>query len=138
MAPVQPVSPPPTGTVGGDSGGGAAAATAVSWARQELGKPYQWAAAGPGTFDCSGLTLYIYAKAGIYLPHYSGAQFNVGRHVSRGELLPGDLVFFGSPIHHMGIYVGGGQMIHAPQTGDVVRFASVDSSDYAGAVRVVG
>ena len=140
-APALPSALTPTATVGsgtGGSGGDAAAGTAVSWARQELGKPYQWAAAGPDTFDCSGLTLFVYAKAGIYLGHYTGSQFNVGRHVSRGDLIPGDLVFFGSPIHHVGIYVGGGQMIHAPQTGDVVRFASVDSPDYAGAVRVVG
>jgi cell wall-associated NlpC family hydrolase len=137
--------PVATGTVGGSGDGGgnassgsAAAATAVSWARQELGKPYRWAAAGPNSFDCSGLTLFIYAKAGISLPHYSGAQFNVGRHVSRSELLPGDLVFFGSPIHHMGIYIGGGQMIHSPQTGDVVKISSISRSDWTGAVRVVG
>jgi cell wall-associated NlpC family hydrolase len=72
----------------------------------------------------------------VSLPHYSRAQFNEGRHVSQGELMPGDLVFFGSPIHHMGLYVGGGNMIHAPQTGDVVKVSSAFRSDYAGAVRL--
>jgi cell wall-associated NlpC family hydrolase len=82
--------------------------------------------------------MYVYARAGVYLPHSSGAQYGSGRHVSRSELRPGDLVFFGSPIHHVGIYVGGGQMIEAPHTGAVVRYAGVDRSDYVGATRVAG
>lgn len=125
---------PPTGLVAGSD----AARVAVQWAYRELGKPYVWGAAGPDSFDCSGLTQYIYGKAGVYLPHYTGSQWNVGRHVDRSELRPGDLVFYFSDLHHMGIYVGNGQVIHAPHTGDVVRVAPLDMDPYAGAVRVVG
>ncbi|MDX6221090.1 MAG: peptidoglycan DL-endopeptidase CwlO [Frankiales bacterium] len=132
---------------GGSSGGGSSgsagppssrAATAVAAAYQQLGAPYDWAADGPAAFDCSGLTAYVWAAAGVTLPHSSQAQFGVGAHVSRSQLAPGDLVFFGSPIHHVGIYVGNGNMIDAPQTGDVVRVQSINRSDYAGAVRVTG
>ena len=131
-APTPSSDPPPaSGPPSGDR-----AMIAVREAERQLGKPYQWAAAGPDRFDCSGLTLWSYAKAGISLPHSSRAQFDEGRHVSRSELQPGDLVFYGSPIHHMGIYVGGGRYINAPQTGDVVKYASYDRSDYAGAVRL--
>jgi cell wall-associated NlpC family hydrolase len=109
---------------------------AVAEAYRQLGKPYRYGAAGPNSFDCSGLTMWVWAKAGVSLPHSSRAQYGEGRHVSRGELMPGDLVFFGSPIHHVGIYVGGGQYIAAPHTGDVVGFRSLGRSDYAGAVRL--
>jgi cell wall-associated NlpC family hydrolase len=127
------------GTVGGTAGPPSSrAATAVAAAYRQLGDPYDWAADGPGSFDCSGLTAFVWAAAGVTLPHSSQAQFDVGSHVSRGELAPGDLVFFGAPIHHVGIYVGNGQMIDAPQTGDVVRVQSIDRSDYTGAVRVTG
>ncbi len=76
--------------------------------RSRLGAPYVWAAAGPSSFDCSGLTMWCYRQIGISLPHSSRAQINVGQRVSRANLQPGDLVFFGSPIHHVGMYVGGG------------------------------
>jgi cell wall-associated NlpC family hydrolase len=109
---------------------------AVAEAYRQLGKPYRWGAAGPNAFDCSGLTMWVWGKAGVSLPHSSRAQYGQGRHVSRGELQPGDLVFFGSPIHHVGIYVGGGQYIAAPHTGDVVGFRSLSRGDYAGAVRL--
>ncbi|HWL35768.1 MAG TPA: NlpC/P60 family protein [Frankiaceae bacterium] len=112
------------------------AAIAVQEAYRQLGKPYRWGAEGPDSFDCSGLSKWAWAKAGVSLPHYSRAQYNEGRHVSQGELQPGDLVFFGNPIHHLGIYVGNGNMIHAPQTGDVVKVSSAMRSDYAGAVRL--
>ncbi len=112
------------------------AGVAVATARAQLGKPYVWAAEGPGSFDCSGLTLYSWRAAGVSLPHSSRMQINSGTQVSRSALQPGDLVFFGSPsIHHVGIYVGGGQMIHAPQAGDVVRYASISIMNYAGATR---
>jgi peptidoglycan DL-endopeptidase CwlO len=114
------------------------AAVAVAAAYRQLGAPYDWAADGPGAFDCSGLTAYAWAAAGVSLPHSSQAQFDVGAHVARSQLARGDLVFFGSPIHHVGIYVGNGEMIDAPQTGDVVRVQSIDRPDYAGAVRVTG
>ncbi len=112
------------------------AAFAVREAYRQLGKPYRWGAAGPDTFDCSGLTMWAWAKAGVALPHSSRMQFGEGRHVSRDELAPGDLVFFGSPIHHVGIYVGNGSMVSAPQTGDVVKVSSALRDDYVGAVRL--
>jgi cell wall-associated NlpC family hydrolase len=112
------------------------ASEAVAEAYRQLGKPYEWAAAGPDRFDCSGLTMWAWARAGVSLPHSSQAQFDRGTHVSSNDLRPGDLVFFGSPIHHVGIYVGGGNMINAPQTGDVVRIAPAMRSDYVGAVRL--
>ncbi|MCU1675487.1 MAG: hypothetical protein JWM93_245 [Frankiales bacterium] len=109
---------------------------AVEWARQMLGRPYRWGAVGPSTFDCSGLTSYVWRKAGISLSHSSRAQRWEGRNVKRSELRAGDLVFFGRwSIHHVGIYIGGGMMISAPQTGDHVRIQSMDRSDYVGAVR---
>lgn len=111
------------------------AAVAVAAARAQLGKPYVWAADGPGSFDCSGLTMYAWGQAGVSLPHSSGMQINSGTRVSRSELKPGDLVFYGSPIHHVAMYVGGGQVIHAPQSGDVVKYASIDMMSYAGATR---
>jgi cell wall-associated NlpC family hydrolase len=115
--------------------GSGGARVAVEWAYKELGKPYQWGAAGPDSFDCSGLTQYVWAKAGVYLDHYTGSQWNEGRHVSQSELQPGDLVFFGSDLHHVGLYIGNGNMIEAPHTGANVRIAPYDRPDYAGAVR---
>jgi len=111
------------------------ASVAVATARAQLGKPYVWAASGPDSFDCSGLTMFSWAAAGVSLPHSAAMQYNSAPHVSRSQLQPGDLVFFGSPAYHVGIYVGGGQMIHAPQTGDVVKYASISILDYSGAAR---
>ena len=108
---------------------------AVEWAHKMLGRPYVWGASGPSSFDCSGLTSYVWRKAGVSLSHSSRAQIGEGRRVSRSELRPGDLVFYGSPIHHVGIYIGGGMKIAAPQTGDVVKVSSIDRGDYVGAVR---
>lgn len=108
----------------------------VTIAKKYLGVPYKWAGSSPSTgFDCSGFTLYVYRQVGVKLPHSSRAQINVGQRVPRSELAPGDLVFFGSPIHHVGIYVGGGRYIHAPHTGAVVRIDSMNRSGYAGASR---
>lgn len=122
--------------IGGNPPTSSKGAAAVWWAEKELGKPYQWAAAGPDSFDCSGLMLWAYAHVGISLPHYSGAQFVSGPHVSRSNLQPGDLVFFGSPIHHVGMYVGGGDFIEAPYTGANVRISPLAGrDDYAGATR---
>src|SRR6266498_1905046 len=122
---------------------GRAAATAVAYAMRQLGKPYQWGAQGPAAFDCSGLTSAAYLAAGIVIPRVSVDQFNAGPHVVVADLLPGDLVFYAddpanpATIHHVGMYIGKGLMVHAPHTGDVVRVASIWRSDYAGAVRVV-
>ncbi|WP_030163719.1 C40 family peptidase [Spirillospora albida] len=112
------------------------AAQALRFAMTKLGRPYVWGAEGPSTFDCSGLTMWAYKQVGISLPHYTGSQWNAGTHISRGQLQPGDLVFFYSDLHHMGMYVGDGKMIHAPQTGDVVKIAPIGGRPYAGAVRV--
>jgi cell wall-associated NlpC family hydrolase len=111
-------------------------AAAVYWAQKKLGCPYVWAAAGPNTFDCSGLTMWAYKKVGISLPHYSRAQINVGSRVSKSNLQPGDLVFFGSPIHHVGMYVGSGSFIEAPYSGSHVRITKLSKRhDFAGASR---
>ncbi len=128
---------------GGGGGGGGSwpaptippHANVVQIAKTRLGAPYVWAASGPRSFDCSGLTMWAYRQIGISLPHSSRAQINSGQRVSRSDLQPGDLVFFGSPIHHVGMYVGGGMMIHAPSSGDVVKISPAFRSDYAGACR---
>ncbi len=109
----------------------------VAIARQYLGIPYVWGGASPAGFDCSGLVMYVYAQVGIYLPHSAAAQYYSGTPISYSELAPGDLVFFGHPISHVGIYIGGGQMIHAPFEGSVVSIASVGGGgSYAGACRL--
>jgi cell wall-associated NlpC family hydrolase len=105
---------------------GHGAGAAVQAAMAQLGKPYQWAGAGPDSFDCSGLTMWAWRAGGVGLSHSAAAQYSETAHVSLADIQPGDLVFYGSPISHVGIYVGGGQMIHAPHTGDVVRYASID------------
>ena len=97
------------------------AAVAIRFAYAQLGKPYRWGAAGPGAYDCSGLTMTAWHASGVSLPHSAQAQFASRPHVATGALRPGDLVFFGSPIHHVGLYIGGGNMIAAPHTGDVVK-----------------
>jgi cell wall-associated NlpC family hydrolase len=113
----------------------------VGIAMRYLGTPYVWGGASPGGFDCSGLVAYAYSQVGVSLPHYTGAQWNVGVPVSRSDLQPGDLVFFDG-LGHVGIYIGGGQFIHAPHTGDVVKISSLGESWYAatyvGARRVTG
>jgi cell wall-associated NlpC family hydrolase len=121
----------------GDGGGGGSgrAATAVRVAYAQLGDPYRWGAGGPGAFDCSGLTSFAWRAAGVSLPHSSAAQYGSGRRVSRSDLRPGDLVFFYSPISHVGIYVGGGKMIDAPYPGSSVKITSISSMPYVGAVR---
>jgi peptidoglycan DL-endopeptidase CwlO len=110
---------------------------AVSFAYAQLGKPYQWAADGPGSYDCSGLTMAAWRAAGVSLPHSSSLQYGYGTHVSQDQLQPGDLVFFYSPISHVGIYIGGGKMIHAPHPGDVVKITSISGSymPFVGATR---
>jgi cell wall-associated NlpC family hydrolase len=111
------------------------AATAIAVAKSKLGSPYVWAAAGPNVFDCSGLTMYAWAAAGVSLPHSSAMQMSSGTRVSISSMQPGDLVFYGSPVHHVALYVGSGQVIHAPQSGDVVRYASVNMMPITGVTR---
>ncbi|HEY8533805.1 MAG TPA: NlpC/P60 family protein [Micromonospora sp.] len=111
---------------------GGKAAIVVKTACAQIGKPYVWGAAGPDAFDCSGLTQYAWAAAGVHLTHYTGAQWNEGTPVSRSEARPGDLVFFRADLSHVGIYVGNNLMVHAPNAGDRVRMASIDSMPIAG------
>jgi cell wall-associated NlpC family hydrolase len=112
----------------------------VGIAMRYLGTPYVWGGASPGGFDCSGLVAYVYSQVGVSLPHYTGAQWNVGVPVSRSDLQAGDLVFFDG-LGHVWIYIGGGQFIHAPHTGDVVKISSLTGwydSTYVGARRITG
>ncbi|WP_344438885.1 C40 family peptidase [Kitasatospora nipponensis] len=113
------------------------AADAVRFAYAQLGKPYRWGATGPDSFDCSGLTGAAWAAAGVSLPRVSQDQWNAGQHVARADLQPGDLVFFFGDLHHVGMYIGNGQMIHAPRTGENVMILDMSAMDgsYMGAVR---
>jgi cell wall-associated NlpC family hydrolase len=111
------------------------AAGAVEEARRQLGKPYRYGAAGPDSFDCSGLTMWAWGHAGRSLPHSAAAQYSATTRVPISALQPGDLVFYGSSIYHEGIYVGDGMMIEAPHTGLNVRYASIYRSDLMGAGR---
>lgn len=115
-----------------------AAAVAVEAAMSKRGSPYQWGAQGPDRFDCSGLSMWAWNQAGVNIPRTSRQQYAGLPHVSRSELRPGDLVFFGDPIHHLGIYIGDGQMVEAPYTGEVVRVNDIHRDDYAGAARPGG
>ncbi|MDX6506072.1 MAG: peptidoglycan DL-endopeptidase CwlO [Gaiellaceae bacterium] len=110
----------------------------VGIAMQYLGRPYVWGGASPSGFDCSGLVMYVYGQIGVSLPHSSYAQYGYGSPVSRGDLQPGDLVFFDG-LGHVGIYVGNGSFIHAPHTGDVVKISSLSgwyAATYVGARRL--
>jgi cell wall-associated NlpC family hydrolase len=113
-------------------------AQALRWALSKRGDPYVWGAAGPSSFDCSGLVLWAYAKVGISLPHFTGDQWNMGVHVGRNQLQPGDLVFFYPDIGHVGLYIGNGLMVDAPDFGEDVQVQPVMWSVYVGAVRIVG
>jgi cell wall-associated NlpC family hydrolase len=124
-------TPPPTNPPAPSS----RAAAAVAFARAQLGKPYVFAAAGPDTFDCSGLTMAAWAAAGVRMPHYSGSQATMFPKVGWDQLQPGDIVVFYDDLHHVGLYIGGGQMIHAPQTGDVVRIAPAWRTTFKWGVR---
>jgi peptidoglycan DL-endopeptidase CwlO len=127
-----PDAPPPDGT---------RSTQVVSIAMQYLGVPYVWGGASPSTgFDCSGFVMYVFAQVGVYLPHHAASQYGYGTPVSQDQLAPGDLVFFDG-LGHVGIYIGGGQFIHAPHTGDVVKISSLYedwySAAYVGARRVL-
>ncbi|WP_438941287.1 C40 family peptidase [Micromonospora craterilacus] len=109
-----------------------AARTAIRTACAQVGKPYVWGATGPNSFDCSGLTQYAYKAAGIYLTHFTGAQWNQGKAISRADARPGDLVFFFSDLHHVGLYLGNNQMVHAPRAGKPVNVSSITTMPVAG------
>jgi cell wall-associated NlpC family hydrolase len=114
------------------------AKVAVQTALDQLGKPYSWGAAGPSQFDCSGLTMYAWAAAGVQLPHQSGEQYGYGTHVAAdlAVLKPGDLLFFYEPIHHVALYIGSGKMVHAPTEGVPVQVVNVDWKNIVGATRL--
>jgi cell wall-associated NlpC family hydrolase len=118
--------------------GTGAARKAVQFALAQVGKPYSWGAAGPGAYDCSGLTMSAWAHAGVSLPHSAADQYNYGHHVSRSQLEPGDLIFFYQPIGHVTIYIGNGLMVSAPTEGQNVSVVplSAFNGDYTGATRL--
>ena len=147
-APPSPASPPVASTSGDQAAPLTDATTpapparyggAVGIAMQYLGIPYKWGGASPSAgFDCSGLTMFVYAQLGVSLPHYTGDQWQMGTAVSRGDLQPGDLLFFDG-LGHEGMYIGNNQMIHAPHTGDVVKISSITgwyAQTYMGARRL--
>ena len=125
--PPPPPPPPPAPNPPAPSGG---AEQAIRYAKAQVGEPYQWGAAGPDSWDCSGLTMKAWGSAGRYLPHYTVAQYDAGTPISVAQIRPGDLVFWssnGSPsgIHHVAMYIGGGQIVHAPRTGRPVTVESM-------------
>ena len=137
-------SQPLSGGATGDVVGTVSAATeqqAVSHAESQIGKPYQWGAAGPDSYDCSGLVMWAYGQVGVHLDHWTGYQWQEGARIATSALRPGDLVFFATntndpnTIHHVGIYIGNGQMVEAPYTGANVRISSAWRPDLIGAVR---
>src|SRR5207302_1586374 len=143
LAPSSVLDPPPATTDGSTQAGSVSSSLGtvtaappshyggvVGIAMQYLGTPYSWGGESPGGFDCSGLVAYVYAQMGVSLPHNAAAQYGYGTPVSSDQLEPGDLVFFDG-LGHVGIYIGGGQFIHAPHTGDVVKISSLYDSWYA-------
>jgi peptidoglycan DL-endopeptidase CwlO len=125
---VSPIPPPPAPN--------ANVAAVLQAAYSMIGTPYLYGGSSPETgFDCSGFTMWAWSHAGVYLPHSSAAQYASLPHVAQSDLQPGDLVFFYSPISHVGIYVGGGSMIHSPQTGSVVSVVPIYWDSFAGAAR---
>jgi cell wall-associated NlpC family hydrolase len=121
-------APAPSGSV----------AAVVRYAEAQVGKPYVWGADGPSSFDCSGLTMMAWRQAGISLPHSAAAQYSVGRHVTRAELQPGDLIFRYSPISHVAMYVGNGMQVAATHTGSTVKLQSAFQGEIVGYSRPNG
>ncbi len=109
---------------------------AVAYAKAQIGKSYVFGAAGPDSFDCSGLTMAAWSQAGVSLPHSSSAQYSSGQHISESELQPGDLVFYYSPISHVGMYIGDGQIVNALNPSSGVQVSGLHDMPYVGAVRV--
>jgi peptidoglycan DL-endopeptidase CwlO len=133
-----PALPPPSSASVVAAAPSEAVASILQAALAQVGKPYVWGSSGPNGFDCSGLTSFAYQAAGVSLPHSSRAQSRMGTEVSRAGLQPGDLVYFYSPVSHVGIYIGDGKMVHARTFGQPVAVTSVDQRGYAGARRILG
>jgi cell wall-associated NlpC family hydrolase len=142
-----PTTSNPAASGGGATGGSTAsrnttqapgADRVLAYARAQLGKPYQWGGAGPDSFDCSGLVMMAWEQAGIYFPHLAQDQYDLTTRIPLSALIPGDLVFFGTPddVYHVGIYVGNGNMIDAPETGQNVQVQSIYWDNLLGAGRV--
>jgi peptidoglycan DL-endopeptidase CwlO len=112
------------------------AADIVAWLTSKIGEPYVWGGEGATGYDCSGLSMMAWRSVGVSLNHNSRAQFGQTDRIALADIAPGDLVFYGDPIHHLGIYIGGGKMIEAPRTGLVVRVASIKRRDLVGIGRV--
>ena len=132
------LSPLPASAAGGTGASGVVAAapapapngaaqTAVDTALAQVGDPYVYGATGPNSFDCSGLTSYAYKESGVSIPRTSKAQSTFGTAVAKSDLKPGDLVFFYSPVSHVGMYIGNGQIVHAPTAGSVVKIVKLDA-----------
>ncbi len=122
--------------LGNDSSSSSRAGAALSAAKGKIGSPYVWGATGPSSFDCSGLTSWAYQQAGVSLPRTSQAQANAGSRLGQNELAPGDLVFFYDDLHHVGLYAGNGQILHAPKPGANVRFESINNMPFMFGARV--
>ena len=118
-------------------GTGASGEQVVAAAKQQLGVPYAWGGTTPEGFDCSGLVQYVFQKFGVELPRVSRDQAKAGVAIDKSQLAPGDLVFFGSPVDHVGIYAGDGKMVAAPRRGEVVRVQDVDMDAITAARRVL-
>jgi peptidoglycan DL-endopeptidase CwlO len=119
----------------GSASGSSKGAKALAYAKAQLGEPYARSGAGPSSWDCSGLTMMAWGSVGVSLPHSSRQQFNRGRPVAKSDLQSGDLVFFYSDIHHVALYAGNGQVIHAPRPGKSVEYIKMSYMPYAGARR---
>ncbi|KIQ64936.1 hypothetical protein TR51_12700 [Kitasatospora griseola] len=107
----------------------------LDFAYAQLGKPYKWGAAGPDSFDCSGLTQMAFRAGGVGLPRVSQDQWNAGKRIAKADIQPGDLLFYYNDLHHVGIYIGNGKLLHAPRTGKNVEIVDMDVMPYMGAVR---
>ncbi|MEV4556823.1 NlpC/P60 family protein [Kitasatospora sp. NPDC049285] len=107
----------------------------LDFAYAQLGKPYAWGAEGPNSYDCSGLTQMAFKAGGVSLPRVSQDQWNAGKRIAKADIQPGDLLFYYSDLHHVGIYIGNGKLLHAPRTGKNVEIVDMDVMPYMGAVR---
>ncbi|MER7436628.1 MULTISPECIES: C40 family peptidase [Pseudonocardia] len=125
------------GDIVGGLTGSSDGAQALAQAKQQLGKPYKWGATGPSAFDCSGLMVWAFEQIGVDLPRTSSAQSQMdGTPVSKSQLKPGDMVFFYSPVSHVGIYAGNGKVLHASTSGEPVKYSDIDAMPFHNAVRV--